>query len=102
MISRNQDKFRREVFHANVKEDGMGKYMLCADCGIRINVGRDAWEADHTIRLVLSKNDDAYSNGQVLCKVCHRHKTSQDIKDNAKGKRSHDKHFGITRKRGWR
>ena len=97
----NQGKFRRGVFDANIKEDRVGKYLVCADCGMRINPAKESWEADHTIRRVLSNNDNAEENGQVLCKVCHRHKTSEDIKDNAKGKRSHDKHFGIARKRGW-
>lgn len=103
----NQGKFRKGVFDANIKEDERGLYLICAgwprgSCGARINPATETWEADHTIRRVLSNNDCPDTNGQVLCKVCHRHKTNQDIKDNAKGKRSHDKHFGIARKRGWR
>lgn len=103
-------KIRRECFERNRYTDPVsGRVMMdCYLCGVAIDVALSAtrnsphaWEAEHVIRRVLSK-DDSPSNILPAHVSCHKPKTARDTTENSKGKRVHDKHYGITRKQGFR
>lgn len=44
-------------------------------------------EVDHTVPIALGGDSIGFDNHQVLCRLCHKHKTKQDIKAIAKFKR---------------
>lgn len=97
-----QAKARRDCFHAHKWNDEAGKiWLTCCFCGGRIDPAREAWEAAHGLRHSLTK-DNSPSNVRPAHFKCHRETVPADIRENAKGKRSSDKHFGIVRKRGFR
>lgn len=100
-------RFRRETFDAHKCTDTRGVHLVCAVCGVRIDLVRDGFDADHIVPLALGGKDDGATNGQLLCVPCHRAKTgAQDAPRIAKAKRVRDKHFGLKDKRrgfrGWR
>lgn len=91
----SQAKARRECFEAHKQADETGRvYLTCHICGGRIDPAREAWEADHVVRYSVGGSDDA-SNVMPAHKKCHRTKTDDDVRENAKGKRVHDKFYGI-------
>jgi len=51
---------------------------LCQSC-LKANRLRPACEVDHVIALVNGGADDFTTNGQALCKPCHREKTARDL-----------------------
>lgn len=92
-----QIKARRECFEAHKWADDAGKiWLTCHICKGLIDPAREKWEAEHVIRRIL-KADDTPSNVWPAHVKCHAVKTVEDVKENAKGKRVHDRHFGITR-----
>lgn len=92
-------KLRRECFEANKLVDENGKvYMICHITGLRIDPAKDEWDAEHVIRRCLS-GDDSASNLKPALREHHKQKTADDVRENAKGKRIRDKHFGVERKR---
>lgn len=96
-----QARARRECFEAHRWADDGGKIWLsCAICGGRIDPARERWEADHRVRRIVGGTDDP-SNVMPVHPHCHSEKTKVDVRENAKGKRASDKHFGIRRKRGF-
>lgn len=102
MTSRpSSTKVRRECFDAHKWTDKLtGRVMLtCHLCKGPIDPVRDRWEAEHTIRRVLSK-DDSTANVLPAHYACHKPKTAKDVQENAKGKRVRDRHFGIARPSG--
>ena len=65
----------------------------CARCSQKIDAGK-AWDIDHIIPLALGGTNET-KNLQVLCRPCHRSKTSQsDIPRIAKTKRLKARHLG--------
>lgn len=93
-------KLRRICFDANKQTDSAGRvFLACHICSGVIWPAKDQWEVEHVMRRVLC-GDDSESNLKPAHVKCHRTKTIQDIRENAKGKRQSDNHYGITRK-GW-
>lgn len=65
----------------------------CEKCGVKLEVG-DAREFDHRIPCALG-GDNSLENCVVLCKLCHKEKTStEDIPRIAKANRVRAKHNG--------
>ncbi|MBW8617301.1 MAG: HNH endonuclease [Hyphomicrobiales bacterium] len=65
----------------------------CAACSQKINAGK-AWDIDHILPLAMGGTNDP-NNLQILCKACHRAKTSRsDIPRIAKTKRMKARHLG--------
>ena len=66
---------------------------LCAACAQKIEAGK-AWDIDHIVPLALG-GTNAADNLQILCRPCHRSKTTQsDIPRIAKTKRLKAHHLG--------
>jgi 5-methylcytosine-specific restriction protein A len=66
---------------------------LCAACIQKIHSGK-AWDIDHIVPLALG-GTNAADNLQILCRPCHRSKTTQsDIPRIAKTKRLKAHHLG--------
>jgi 5-methylcytosine-specific restriction protein A len=66
---------------------------LCAACTQKIDAGK-AWDIDHIVPLALG-GTNAADNLQILCRPCHRSKTTQsDIPRIAKTKRLKAHHLG--------
>ena len=90
-----QAKARRECFDAHKQADESGRiYLECHICGGRIDPAREAWEADHVVRHSVGGSDDV-ANIMPAHVKCHRIKTSEDVRENAKGKRVSEKYYGI-------
>jgi 5-methylcytosine-specific restriction endonuclease McrA len=70
-------KERAEIFAA---ADGK-----CANCRRRIRPGED-WDIDHSLALSRGGNND---DVQVLCEFCHGAKTSDDLSEASKMKRTY-------------
>ena len=65
----------------------------CAGCTQKIDAGK-VWDIDHILPLALGGTNEP-NNLQVLCKPCHRSKTSHsDIPCIAKTKRLKARHLG--------
>ena len=65
----------------------------CQSCQAKIHPGQK-WEIDHIIPLALG-GPDSLENMQILCKICHKFKTTtQDSTTIAKTKRLKIKHLG--------
>ena len=65
----------------------------CAACSQKIEAGK-AWDIDHILPLALG-GTNAPENLQILCRPCHRTKTSQsDVPRIAKTKRLKARHLG--------
>lgn len=63
----------------------------CEECGAKLKVGEA--EVDHVLPDALG-GEPILSNARVLCKVCHRGKTTEDIGRIRKADRARDKHTG--------
>lgn len=95
-------KLRRECFEANKWQGADGRwYLTCHICKGHIDPAREPWEAEHSIRRVLTRDDGPTNVRPAHTKGCHEEKTKRDISENAKGKRVSDKSFGIVRKKGF-
>jgi 5-methylcytosine-specific restriction endonuclease McrA len=94
-------KVRRECFDRWKYADPLtGRMMMdCHICGAQIDPGKNpnGWEAEHVIRRVLSE-DDGVENVRPAHTHCHKPKTAADLRENAKGRRVSDRHFGIKRR----
>jgi 5-methylcytosine-specific restriction protein A len=104
MTARNSKRDRMTCLKTHSWETEQGRILMtCHICDGDIDVKRDSWEADHIIRRVLSGDDSAENIAPAHTK-CHRgkdSKTSQDIRENAKGKRVRNKATGVERKSGF-
>jgi 5-methylcytosine-specific restriction endonuclease McrA len=66
---------------------------ICSDCTRKIEAG-NAWDIDHILPLAMG-GTNATENLQILCRPCHRSKTTQsDIPRIAKTKRLNARHLG--------
>ena len=66
---------------------------LCAACSQKIDAGK-AWDIDHILPLALG-GTNAPENLQILCRPCHRAKTTHsDIPRISKTKRLKARHLG--------
>lgn len=66
---------------------------ICTACAQKIEAGK-AWDIDHILPLALGGTNEPH-NLQILCKPCHRAKTSHsDIPRIAKTKRLKAHHLG--------
>lgn len=63
----------------------------CEKCGAKLKPGEG--DADHIIPVELG-GESEISNGQLLCRVCHRGKSALDIKAIRKSDRARDKASG--------
>lgn len=63
----------------------------CEECGAKLKVGEA--EVDHVLPDALG-GEPILSNAKVLCKVCHRGKTTEDIGRIRRADRARDKHTG--------
>ena len=93
-----QAKAKRECYLEHKKEDGSLECYLCQG---RIDPAREEWDADHVVPHTFGGSDTAADNVRPAHKSCHQVKTAQDVSDNARAKRLHDKHHGIIKKKGW-
>ena len=97
-------KLRRECFDRwKYVDEFTGRTLMdCHLCGTPIDPAKNptGWEAEHVIRRVLSRDDGA-DNIRPAHTECHKPKTANDNRENAKGKRVSDRHFGIKRSMGW-
>lgn len=100
MSNRNSTRDRRVCFDANKWVDAQGRTMLtCYLCQQPLDPAREKWEAEHTIRRILSE-DDSPANLKPVHERCHKPKTATDIREHRKGVRTRDKHYGIKKKTG--
>jgi 5-methylcytosine-specific restriction endonuclease McrA len=85
---------RRQFFSTSVRLNLFLKRKgACSICLQKIDAGK-AWDIDHTIPLALGGTNET-KNLQILCKPCHRSKTSNaDIPAIAKTKRIKAHHLG--------
>jgi len=67
----------------------------CEACSARLKVGEA--EVDHILPDALG-GEPVLSNAKVLCKVCHRGKTDEDIGRIRKADRQRDRHSGALAK----
>lgn len=67
----------------------------CEECGAKLKVGEA--EVDHVLPDALG-GEPILTNAKVLCKVCHRGKTTEDIGRIRKADRARDKHTGALAK----
>lgn len=68
----------------------------CEECGARLSVGN--YHYDHKNPDGLTGNNDL-SNCAVVCIVCHREKTRDDVGRIAKAKRQEARHIGAKKSR---
>src|SRR5215469_2330468 len=66
-------------------------------CGAPIDLGE--FHYDHRIPYWICR-DSSLENAQVLCRLCHAHKTRYDLKDIAKVKRLQDRRGKVRRPKG--
>lgn len=64
----------------------------CEKCFAKLKVGEG--EADHILPVELGGESEV-DNGRWLCRVCHREKTTDDIRRIRKADRMRDKHLGV-------
>lgn len=67
----------------------------CEACSAKLKVGEA--EVDHILPDALG-GEPVLSNARVLCRVCHKAKSSDDIGRIRKADRQRDKHTGATAK----
>lgn len=64
----------------------------CAECGRRIGVGGEPFDADHTVALI-NGGTNVESNLRLVCRVpCHRAKSAADVAERAETARKRNKH----------
>lgn len=64
----------------------------CERCHAKLKTGEG--EVDHVLPCALG-GEPTIENAELLCRVCHRGKTDQDIGRIRKADRQRDKHLGI-------
>jgi 5-methylcytosine-specific restriction endonuclease McrA len=57
------------------------------------------WHCDHKVALV-NEGENRESNLQVLCALCHLHKTAEDVAEKSRVVRKRLKHLGIRKAKG--
>lgn len=67
----------------------------CELCGARLKVGEG--EVDHILAAELG-GDASIDNARLLCRVCHREKTTSDVRRIRKADRQRDKHTGAVKR----
>lgn len=70
----------------------------CEKCGARLKAGEG--DADHVLPVELG-GESEISNGQWLCRPCHKGKTADDVRAIRKSDRQRDKHSGAVRPGGF-
>jgi 5-methylcytosine-specific restriction endonuclease McrA len=85
---------RRQAFSTSLRLSlFLDRKGTCQACNIAIQAGQ-AWDIDHILPIALGGTNEP-KNLQILCKTCHRSKTSHfDIPRIAKTKRLKAKHLG--------
>ena len=63
----------------------------CEKCHARLKTGES--EGDHILPCALG-GDNSLENLQILCKVCHKEKTKNDVRSVRKADRQRDKYTG--------
>ncbi len=70
----------------------------CEACSARLKVGEA--EVDHILPDALG-GEPVLENARVLCRVCHKAKSSDDIGRIRKADRQRDNHTGATARKPW-
>ena len=65
---------------------------LCEKCSAALKTGEG--EVDHVLPCELG-GEPTIANGRLLCRVCHKEKTANDIRRIRKSDRQRDKHSGV-------
>ena len=87
---------RRRDFPRKVKAQAILRANGCCEaCSAKLKVGEA--EVDHILPDALG-GEPILSNARVLCRVCHRAKTDQDIGRIRKADRQRDRHSGALAK----
>ena len=96
-------KIRRACFDRNKWTDQLtGRIMLtCHICKLPIDPAREKWDAEHVIRRVLTRSDDPSGILPAHTSECHSEKTKNDNRENNKGQRIRDRHYGIKQSKGF-
>ncbi len=68
----------------------------CEKCGVRLKVGEG--EVDHILPCALG-GGAVIENAQLLCGICHKEKTADDVRRVRKSQRIRDKHSGAWKKK---
>ena len=66
---------------------------MCQRCNVKLKPGH--WHCDHKIRLKDGDGNNRERNLQCLCEHCHREKTGQENKDQAKANRIIARTIGV-------
>lgn len=86
----------RQNFSRKIKAQAILRAGGCCEaCSARLKVGEA--EVDHILPDALG-GEPVLSNARVLCKVCHRGKTDEDIGRIRKADRQRDRHTGAIAK----
>ena len=68
---------------------------ICAcGCGVKLGMAGEAIEFDHVLALI-NGGENREGNIQALRKVCHRQKTTSDVRLKAKAARVYKKNLGL-------
>lgn len=70
----------------------------CEKCGAHLKVGEG--DVDHILPDALG-GEATLDNAQLLCRVCHKEKTADDVRRLRKAERMRDKHTGAFKKKGF-
>ena len=70
----------------------------CDKC-LRLIIAGMKWHCDHKVALV-NEGENRESNLQVLCALCHLHKTAEDVAEKSRVVRKRLKHLGIRKAKG--
>ena len=70
----------------------------CNECLRKITPGME-WQCDHRIAIA-NGGANAESNLQLLCALCHLHKTAEDVAEKSRVVRKRLKHLGIRKAKG--
>lgn len=103
-MPRNRDsvKARRICFEAHRYFDPLGRARLdCHFCGASIDPAIEKWRADHIRRHANGGEDTAENLWPIHLDCDVKHKAPDDNREIKKGTRVRDRHFGITRPRGF-
>jgi hypothetical protein len=100
---RNSVEARRICFNTHRREDKMGIFLVCHECGGRISPATEPWRADHIHRHAEGGKETAGNLWPIhtRCDSGPDGKAARDTSAVAKGKRVMEKHFHIREKKGF-
>lgn len=84
--------FTKSIIVARIKAATKDGVVYCDGCGLPCK----KWEIDH-VRADALLGEPTFENSRLLCTVCHRSKTNNDIAIISKAKRTEAKHLGAVK-----